>query len=70
MIFIATFVTIFLVAFALIAGVVMFLSRTIEHGEARFDANGKMIADSEPATNKPARPARRIEQSDTTGNEQ
>jgi hypothetical protein len=69
MIFTAIFVTIFLIAFALIAGVVMFLSRTIEHGEARFDANGKMITEREPASSTPASPAGRIEQSDTTDNE-
>lgn len=44
MTFTAIFVMIFLIAFALIGGVVMFLSKTIDHGEARFDQNGKEIA--------------------------
>jgi hypothetical protein len=65
--FTAIFIMIFLIAFALIGGLVMFLSRTIEHGEARFDANGKMMTDDEPKHSEPARPARRIEQSDTAG---
>jgi hypothetical protein len=63
----AIFVMIFLIAFVLIAGLVMFLSRTIEHGEARFDANGKMMAECDPEQREPARPVRRIEQSDTAG---
>lgn len=38
------FATIFLVCFVLIGGVVMFLSKTIEHGEARFDSEtGKQL---------------------------
>ena len=45
--FTATFVMIFLIAFALIVGVVMFLSKTIDHGEARFDENGRMISNKE-----------------------
>ena len=69
MTFIAIFVMIFLIAFALIAGVVMFLSRTIEHGEARFDADGKMISDSAPGPAESARPATRIEDTDRTGDE-
>ncbi len=62
------FVTIFLVCFVLIAGVVMFLSKTIEHGEARFDDSGKQIKKSlgDTAENTgPARPAQRIETSET-----
>ena len=70
MTFTAFYVMIFLIAFALIGGVVMFLSRMIEHGEARFDAEGKMITGHDPASSTTARPARRTEQSDTTGNEQ
>lgn len=54
------FVTIFLVCFALLAGAVMFLSRTIEHGEARFDASGKEIRE-DAAESRPAQPARRME---------
>ena len=58
------FATIFLVCFVILGGVVMFLSRTIEHGEARFDANGKEIRD-EPAAKGPVKPAQRLENSDT-----
>ncbi|MEO1105649.1 MAG: hypothetical protein AAFW98_18255 [Pseudomonadota bacterium] len=32
------FATIFLVCFVILGGVVMFLARTIDHGEARFDS--------------------------------
>jgi hypothetical protein len=67
--FTAIFIMIFLVAFALIGGLVMFLSKTIEHGEARFDASGKIISDRKPEPDEPARPARRIEQTDTTGDQ-
>lgn len=66
----ALFVMIFLIAFALIGGLVMFLLRTIEHGEARFDANGKMISDTAPGPAEPARPATRIDETDTTGDDQ
>lgn len=45
--------TIFLVCFAVLAGLVMYLSQTIEHGEARFDADGKVIKD-QPASAKQA----------------
>lgn len=53
--------TIFLVIFALLGGVVMFLSKTIDHGEARFDASGKVIRDPAPTPPGEAKPARRIE---------
>ncbi len=44
MLFMVIFATIFLVAFVLIAGVVMYLSKTIDHGEARFDSeSGKTL---------------------------
>ena len=69
MAFTALFVMIFLIAFALIGGLVMFLSRTIEHGEARFDASGKMISDPAPGPAEPARPATRIDETDKTGNQ-
>ena len=32
------FATIFLVCFVILGGVVMYLSKTIDHGEARFDS--------------------------------
>ncbi|WP_298336877.1 hypothetical protein [uncultured Erythrobacter sp.] len=47
--FTATFVMIFLIAFALIGGVVMFLSKTIDHGEARFGPDGKVVSEDEEA---------------------
>ena len=38
--------TIFLVAFVVIGGVVMYLSKTIDHGEARFDSEtGEQLSD-------------------------
>ena len=40
------YATIFMVCFVLIAGVVMFLSKTIASGEARFDSEtGKVLKD-------------------------
>ena len=51
--------TIFLVLFVMIAGVVMFLSKTIDHGEARFGSDGKVIRDK-PEHTRPARPAQKI----------
>jgi hypothetical protein len=56
------FALIFLAAFAAIGALVVYLSRRIEHGEARFDASGRMISDRDPA-----RPAQQIDQIDTTG---
>lgn len=57
--------TIFLVLFVLLAGVVMFLSKTIDHGEARFDSDGKVIRDDtakeKPTHTGPAQPARRLD---------
>jgi preprotein translocase subunit SecG len=47
--FTAIFVMIFLIAFALIGGVVMFLSKTIDHGEAQFGPDGKVISGSKPS---------------------
>ncbi len=58
------FATIFLAAFVIIGGVVMYLSKTIDHGEARFDSEtGKPLRGSEarPRREGPARPATRIE---------
>ncbi len=57
-------VTIFLVCFVVLVGVVMYLSQTIEHGEARFDSDGKVIKDK-PAPSSaehsgPAKPAQRL----------
>lgn len=74
MTFTAIFVMIFLIAFALIGGVVMFLSKTIDHGEARFGPDGKMISGEAQTTVKEgrARPAKRIEKDEpdkASGNE-
>ncbi|MBD2842578.1 hypothetical protein [Erythrobacter rubeus] len=59
MTFTVVFATIFLVAFVIIGGVVMYLSKTIDHGEARFDSSGQEIKD-EPERDRPVRPARRL----------
>ena len=64
MTFTVVFATIFLVAFVIIGGVVMYLSKTIEHGEARFDSSGKEIKD-EPKDRGPARPAQRLDTDNT-----
>lgn len=58
------FATIFLVCFVILGGVVLYLSKTIEHGEARFDSSGKEIKD-EPKDQGPARPAQRLENAET-----
>ena len=58
------FATIFLAAFVIIGGVVMYLSKTIDHGEARFDSEtGKPLrgSESKPRHDGPARPATWIE---------
>jgi len=42
------FATIFLVCFVILGGVVMYLSKTIDHGEARFDSKtGKQLPKDE-----------------------
>ena len=41
------YATIFMVCFVLLGGVVMYLSKTIDHGEARFGPDGKPIKDDE-----------------------
>ena len=67
MTFAIIFATIFLAAFVIIGGVVMYLSKTIDHGEARFDSEtGKPITDSEAKVKHegPARPAQRLENKD------
>lgn len=54
------FAVIFVIAFIVIGLFALYLSRTIEHGEARFDARGKMMSEREPASDDTIRPARRI----------
>ena len=42
------YATIFMVCFVLLGGVVMYLSKTIDHGEARFDSEtGKQLPKDE-----------------------
>ena len=41
------YATIFMLCFVGLAGVVMYLSKTIDHGEARFDKDGKLIRDED-----------------------
>ncbi len=44
MTFTAIFIMVFLVAFVLLAGLAMYLAKTIDHGEARFDSeSGKTL---------------------------
>ena len=52
MTFTAIFVMIFLIAFALIGGVVMYLSKTIDHGEAQFGPDGKVISNPKTSENE------------------
>lgn len=59
------FVTIFLVAFVLLGGVVLFLSKTIDHGEARFDSSGNEIKDEPDLPKGDAKPARRLDTNTT-----
>ena len=62
------YATIFMVCFVLLLGVVMYLSKTIDHGEARFDSEtGKALpGETEDAAKRegPAKPAQRIEEKD------
>ena len=41
------YATIFMVCFVLLGGVVMYLSKTIDHGEARFDKDGNVVRDQD-----------------------
>lgn len=59
-----TFAIIFLLCFVALGGFVIYLSRTIDHGEARFDSSGRLIKD-EQRHQGPARPAHRIDNADT-----
>ncbi|MEM6476196.1 MAG: hypothetical protein AAF687_08520 [Pseudomonadota bacterium] len=59
--------TIFMCIFVILGGVVMYLSKTIEHGEARFDSEtGKVIDDGKPVDKGPVRPATRLKDNDET----
>lgn len=63
--FTATFVMIFLIVFVLLGGVVMYLSKTIDHGEARFDSKtGQVKCDDGPEPPIDPVPAKRIEKLD------
>ena len=52
------FAIIFLIVFVLLGGFAFWLSKNVEHGEARFDTTGKGKAEKKDAT-----PARRIDDS-------
>lgn len=52
----------FLIVFVLLGIFVIFLSRNIEHGEARFDSSGKVMRDDVPPPSGPAKPAQRIDE--------
>lgn len=41
------YATIFMVCFVILGGFVMYLSKTIDHGEARFDKDGKVVRDED-----------------------
>ena len=71
MTFTSIFVMIFLIAFVLIGGFVLFLSKTIDHGEARFDADGRVISNKpkQSAADGPARPAQKTDTNKADGNE-
>ncbi|MEP3050277.1 MAG: hypothetical protein ABJP48_11925 [Erythrobacter sp.] len=59
------FAIIFLIAFVAVGGFAIYLSRTIEHGEARFDSDsGNVIGGDQPGENNPAVPAKRLDNSD------
>ena len=53
------FAIIFLIAFLVLGGFALWLSKNVEHGEARFDTTGK----SKKVETKDATPARRIDDS-------
>jgi len=57
------YATIFMACFVLLAGVVMYLSKTIDAGEARFDSEtGRLKKDEEDAAKGPVRPATRMDE--------
>ena len=65
------YATLFMVCFVILGGVVMYLSKTIDHGEARFDSEtGKPIGKSDPKSLDKATPAQRISDKETTENKQ
>ncbi len=41
--------------------------KNIDHGEARFGPDGKMISEREPESSEPIRPAQRIEDTGKAG---
>ncbi|MBV7259226.1 hypothetical protein [Erythrobacter crassostreae] len=59
------FATIFMMAFVLLGGLVLYLSKTIDHGEARFDSSGKEIKDKPDAADGDAKPAQRLDTNTT-----
>ena len=66
------YATIFMLCFVLLGGVVMYLSKTIDHGEARFDSDtGNQIRDPDkkptrtPTPMGETRPAQRMTDNET-----
>ncbi|MEL6877078.1 MAG: hypothetical protein AAGL68_03150 [Pseudomonadota bacterium] len=52
-------------AFVILGGVALYLARTIEHGEARFDSEtGKVLGDDQSEPPKPPVAARRMDNKD------
>ncbi|MDJ0979834.1 MAG: hypothetical protein QNI87_15015 [Erythrobacter sp.] len=43
------YATIFMLCFVLLAGLVMYLSKTIDHGEARFGEDGRPLPKDDDA---------------------
>jgi len=65
-----TFAIIFLISFLFLAAFAFYLSKTIEHGEARFDSTtGKVIPDGQTADESKEQPEQQPESKDKTGNE-
>ncbi len=62
------FATIFLCAFVIIGGVVMFLSKTIDAGEARFDSDTGKVKNDTAIQPSEAMPATRKNKTDQEGN--
>lgn len=64
------FAIIFVIAFIVIAGFALYLSRTIEHGEARFDDSGRVISDQSASTDVPSPAPSEPAKTHETGEEQ
>ena len=60
------FAIIFLISFVFIGIFAWWLSKNIDHGEARFGADGKVIGNHPSQADGSATPARRIEADEET----